>query len=283
MRIGTYAGVGSFTGRHDFDRGGVPHSSYVPHANRSLRSLNMHLNMRRAPRSMFSFLPLSFKSSSSSTPPTTIGRSASPKGKLGSSTPQVIPPIPPTSNPRGELIFSSRVDRSFKEGYERYRSAFEKRREEKMKEQRRARGWFGWFKEKNAQRTGGRSVEPRQTGSRTPPTSLSRSTGATVASRSRSISPALNPSSRLGPQRQAGGNSPSRSRSHRNTSSREDDDERRSRSRAESYSFILGSSGGSASLEEDLRRRGTVEGDSDGRGQESARRIDLERIAEHAA
>ncbi|KAG6892617.1 hypothetical protein C0992_013210, partial [Termitomyces sp. T32_za158] len=41
-----------------------------------------------------------------------------------------IPAIPPATNPRGELIFSSRVDRAFREGYERHRAAFERRREE---------------------------------------------------------------------------------------------------------------------------------------------------------
>lgn len=43
-----------------------------------------------------------------------------------------IPPIPPSTNPRGELIFTSRVDKHFKESYERYRAAFEKRRDERV-------------------------------------------------------------------------------------------------------------------------------------------------------
>jgi len=42
-----------------------------------------------------------------------------------------IPPIPPSTNPRGELIFTSRVDKNFRESYERYRDAFERRRNEK--------------------------------------------------------------------------------------------------------------------------------------------------------
>ncbi|KAF9078378.1 hypothetical protein BDP27DRAFT_1356266 [Rhodocollybia butyracea] len=58
-----------------------------------------------------------------------------------------ISPIPPSSNPRGELIFSSRIDRSFRESYERYRAAFERRREEREREMRNAR-WrhkiWGW-------------------------------------------------------------------------------------------------------------------------------------------
>jgi hypothetical protein len=54
-----------------------------------------------------------------------------------------IPAIPPTSNPRGELIFSSKVTPHFREGYERYRAAFERRRKEKL-EERRWNGWRGW-------------------------------------------------------------------------------------------------------------------------------------------
>lgn len=45
-----------------------------------------------------------------------------------------IPSIPPASNPRGEIIFSSRVDKSFREGYDRYRLAFEKKREEVVRQ-----------------------------------------------------------------------------------------------------------------------------------------------------
>jgi hypothetical protein len=40
----------------------------------------------------------------------------------------IIPPIPPSQNPRGELIFSSRVEKNFRERYEYYREGFEKRR-----------------------------------------------------------------------------------------------------------------------------------------------------------
>jgi hypothetical protein len=39
-----------------------------------------------------------------------------------------LAPIPPTSNPRGELIFSSRVPASFTAAYVRHRAAFERRR-----------------------------------------------------------------------------------------------------------------------------------------------------------
>jgi hypothetical protein len=41
----------------------------------------------------------------------------------------IIPQIPPSSNPRGELIFSSRVPASFREAYERYRDSFERKRQ----------------------------------------------------------------------------------------------------------------------------------------------------------
>ncbi|THH10730.1 hypothetical protein EW146_g8274 [Bondarzewia mesenterica] len=106
---------------------------YVPHANRALRSFNMYLNMRAAPRtSIFKPLSLLFArpipSSTTSSPP----RTPSPT-RLGkrSSSAVPIPSIPPTTNPRGELIFSSRVDRSFRESYERYRAAFERKREER--------------------------------------------------------------------------------------------------------------------------------------------------------
>ncbi|ETW77074.1 hypothetical protein HETIRDRAFT_105720 [Heterobasidion irregulare TC 32-1] len=115
---------------------------YVPHANRALRNFNMYLNMRAAPRasmlSPLSFLlarpaPFSVTPSSPRTPsPTRLGKRSS------SAIP--IPSIPPSNNPRGELIFSSKVDRSFRESYERYRSAFERKRVERE----RAAAAFTW-------------------------------------------------------------------------------------------------------------------------------------------
>ena len=48
-----------------------------------------------------------------------------------------IQPIPPTRNERGEIIFSSRVDASFRDGYERYRNAFGRKRKEKLEAQQR--------------------------------------------------------------------------------------------------------------------------------------------------
>lgn len=54
-----------------------------------------------------------------------------------------IPTIPPTTNPRGELIFSSRVDRAFRDGYAKYRAAFERRREQREREIW-EKTWVGW-------------------------------------------------------------------------------------------------------------------------------------------
>lgn len=132
-------------------------SRYVPHANRALRNLNMYLNVRQPPlRSKLPFNPFSFlfprtsptpsrSSSPTATPPvlTAHRRSPSPPrvSKRSSSVP--IAPIPPSSNPRGELIFSSRVDRSFRDSYERYRNAFERRREERERAAYEAT-WLGW-------------------------------------------------------------------------------------------------------------------------------------------
>src|SRR6266576_2442350 len=131
---------------------------YIPHANRALRSFNMYLNVRKPPlRSKFKFIdkPLSLlfprpehehprsKSGSQATSP----RSPSPPPTIRSRSPSATRPIPtiqPATNPRGELIFSSRVDRAFREGYERYRTVFEKRREEKERILRRQK-LIGWL------------------------------------------------------------------------------------------------------------------------------------------
>ncbi|OBZ66352.1 hypothetical protein A0H81_13675 [Grifola frondosa] len=50
---------------------------------------------------------------------------------------------PTRTSPRGELIFSSRVDRAFREAYERYRAAFERRRERREARRRRTPGPAG--------------------------------------------------------------------------------------------------------------------------------------------
>ncbi len=119
-----------------------------------LRSLNMYLNVRKPPlRSKLYWNPLSFffprpeeasasaqspasSRSSSPTPPSPRARARS------ASTTRPIHTIPPATNPRGELIFSSRVDKNFREAYERYRAAFERRREEKEFAELRQK-WYG--------------------------------------------------------------------------------------------------------------------------------------------
>ncbi|KAA1471965.1 hypothetical protein DENSPDRAFT_148486 [Dentipellis sp. KUC8613] len=121
---------------------------YVTHANRSLRTFNMYLNTRKAPRS-FPLNPLSYlfprptPPSHSATPSPRRSPSPTKLGKRSSST-VPIPPIPPATNPRGELIFSSRVDRSFRESYERYRSTFERKRDERERIVA-GRTWTGWI------------------------------------------------------------------------------------------------------------------------------------------
>ncbi|KAI0752939.1 Spo7-like protein-domain-containing protein [Daedaleopsis nitida] len=132
-------------------------NKYVPHANRALRSFNMHLNMRQPPlRSMLPFNPFAFLFARPSSPPpvsptsptsshSARRRSPSPspgQNRRSSSVP--ISPIPPASNPRGELIFSSRVDRSFRDSYERYRAQFERRKEERARAAY-SQTWLGWI------------------------------------------------------------------------------------------------------------------------------------------
>ncbi|ORY35912.1 hypothetical protein BCR39DRAFT_556037 [Naematelia encephala] len=129
--------------------------SYINHSNKALRPLNMHLNMKRprlTPATLLAYLPFSIPflgtlptSSISQLKPPTAPPAPIKTRRLSSNG--VMATIPPSNNPRGELIFSSRVDRSFREGYERYRAAFERRREEKAREEARLanRGrWFGF-------------------------------------------------------------------------------------------------------------------------------------------
>ena len=125
--------------------------SYVPRVNRALRNFNMYLNMRQAPRrSPFDHISSFFSrpSFSGRSAPPNRARSPSPTrlGKRSSST-VPMPSIPPTTNPRGELIFSSRVERVFREAYERYRTAFERKRDERER-QAAARTWIGWLLQK---------------------------------------------------------------------------------------------------------------------------------------
>lgn len=123
---------------------------YVHHANRTLRNFNMHLNVRHPPlpsRVLVNpFSSLSNRDSTKNAPSSSLryeSRSPSLEGgrKRGQSVP--IPPIPPSTNPRGELIFSARVDRSFRESYERYRASFERKREERELVAA-AQTWWGW-------------------------------------------------------------------------------------------------------------------------------------------
>jgi hypothetical protein len=99
----------------------------------------MYLNVRRPPlRSTFSISPFSFLSYRPTQP-----HAPSPTPRP-SHAPAPMAPIPPANNPRGELIFSSRVDRGFRESYERYRAAFERKRDERERDER-GKTWMGWF------------------------------------------------------------------------------------------------------------------------------------------
>jgi len=117
-------------------------NQYVPHANKALRSLNMHLNVRKPPlRSKLPVNPLSFLFPRPLDPQPASPSSPTATRAAASTT---IPTIPHATNPRGELIFSSRVDRSFRESYERYRAAFERRRDHHQRLEA-AKTWWGWF------------------------------------------------------------------------------------------------------------------------------------------
>lgn len=96
----------------------------------------MYLNMRLPRFSLLAYIPW-YNPSISTSPPASQNP---PKPARRQSTNTVMATMPLSSNPRGELIFSSRVDKSFREGYERYRAAFERRREEKQREER-GRRW----------------------------------------------------------------------------------------------------------------------------------------------
>ncbi|KAJ8520516.1 hypothetical protein ONZ45_g2680 [Pleurotus djamor] len=129
-------------------------NKYVPHANRALRSFNMFLNVRKPPlRSKLGFNPLQFFFPRPDPPvptPTDSAPASPPQSPIPTrsisrsrSTPMPISPIPPSTNPRGELIFSSRVDQNFRESYEKYRATFERHKLEKDNLARMQRGWFG--------------------------------------------------------------------------------------------------------------------------------------------
>lgn len=120
----------------------------------------MYLNLRKAPsRSISSYFISSGPTPATNTQPDartaaafhssdalSIGEARQAISRQASTTARrtQIAAIPPTSNPRGELIFSPKVSLQFREGYERYRSAFERRRKEKL-EERRWKGWRRWW------------------------------------------------------------------------------------------------------------------------------------------
>ncbi|KAF8839460.1 hypothetical protein BDN67DRAFT_970056 [Paxillus ammoniavirescens] len=119
---------------------------YIPHANKALRSFNMYLNVRKPPlRSKFSLNPFSLLFPRPQ-PPLEAGNRSPPRSSPTDRSISVpISPIPPAANPRGELIFSSRVDRSFRESYDRYRAAFERKREERERSAA-MKTWLGWLR-----------------------------------------------------------------------------------------------------------------------------------------
>lgn len=108
----------------------------------------MYLNVRKPPlRSKFSLNPfaLVFPRPEPSLEPSSRSLTrSSPSSPTDRSTSVPIAPIPPAANPRGELIFSSRVDRSFRESYERYRTAFERKRQERERSDA-MQTWLGWL------------------------------------------------------------------------------------------------------------------------------------------
>ncbi len=168
--------------------------SYLPRVNRALRNFNMYLNMRQAPRRS-PFDPLSYlfprPSFSGRSAPQNRARSSSPTrlGKRSSST-VPMPSIPPTTNPRGELIFSSRVGRGFREAYERYRTAFERKRDERER-QAAARTWSGWL----LQKLPWNPPAPPTTDSATPTPSQSRIGSLAVRGRVIELSSGASPAS----------------------------------------------------------------------------------------
>ncbi|KAI9444748.1 hypothetical protein H4582DRAFT_1911016 [Lactarius indigo] len=183
---------------------------YLPRVNRALRNFNMYLNMRQAPRRS-PFDPLSYlfprPSFSGRSAPQNRARSASPTrlGKRSSST-VPMPSIPPTTNPRGELIFSSRVGRGFREAYERYRTAFERKRDERER-QAAARTWSGWL----LQKLPWNRPAPPTTDSATPTPSQSRIGSLAVRGRIVELSSGASPVS-SGKSTRAPSREPSRGR-----------------------------------------------------------------------
>lgn len=124
-------------------------NKFVPQANRSLRNFNMYLNTKTTADSRWWSITRLLRSTepvrrhaSSTTDLTENSRAGC---NTGTSTPRrALSSIPPSQNSRGELIFSNKVSPEFREGYERYRAAFERRRAERMAAKR-AQSWKRWF------------------------------------------------------------------------------------------------------------------------------------------
>ncbi|WVQ79474.1 hypothetical protein IAT38_001573 [Cryptococcus sp. DSM 104549] len=244
--------------------------SYINHSNKALRPLNMHLNMRRPRASILAYIPflpssLRHSTSTAANPSATPSNSAKPspfglskpstapsgpKGRRVSATPNVMATIPPSSNPRGELIFSSRVDRAFREGYERYRAAFERRREEKAREEaRRYAAATGWFWSKQRGRKGSPSPSLSVGGSASgslggDASSVRGVMGPTPpVSRRETPPPSLGAASGVGVGLGVGGDTQSRKRRSASPSSLSKLMDESTRTRSESYSFVLESTG----------------------------------------
>ena len=89
----------------------------------------MALNMRLSPTTPLSYLIKLFPKTSTNNS-TNINTTS--KSMYGSNRQKPMTNLPPTSNPRGELVFSHKVDKSFRDGYERYRAAFERKRSQTL-------------------------------------------------------------------------------------------------------------------------------------------------------
>ncbi|WFD45046.1 hypothetical protein MPSI1_003723 [Malassezia psittaci] len=119
--------------------------NFVPQANRALGTFNMYLNMRTATTPSGWVMPFQFWRSvgvsNNTVTPDTVPPATSDKSFVRRSGRRIfrrrnlVDSIPPTRNERGEIMFSSRVSANFREGYERYRNAFERKRREKLQTQ----------------------------------------------------------------------------------------------------------------------------------------------------
>lgn len=178
-------------------------SRYVPQANRALRSFNVHLNVRTQPMG----LPWPLKYLFPRPAPVSPAASTTQPTRKGQARKAPLNPIPPTTNPRGELIFSSRVDRAFRESYERYRAVWERKREEHLAANRRS--WFGWPWFLSTKQNAGLAGKERGRSTPTPVSSRppSRRSSPAGGARRRTRTPEL-PSSPLAQAESAGRTTP---------------------------------------------------------------------------